>query len=257
MGYDITSFSNPQVKRLIRLRQRRHRDSESVFLVEGRRLYDRALAAGLTPEATYTDGSVGELAGPLTTVAPDVLDRVSYRTHSEGVIAIFPQFDTSLDDVHLSACPLILVADGVEKPGNLGAMIRTAVATEVDLLASATTVDTHNPNLLRASTGALFDVPVVIADLAHLSNWMAERDVPLLAATPDADVSLWDVDLTGPSAILVGAEDTGISPEARRLATTSFRIPHDSGAVDSLNTSVATAVALFEARRQRQLHGIA
>lgn len=253
MTPDITSPSNERIKWLVRLRERRHRDAEGVFLIEGERLYRRALDAGLFPRLTFVSaesetGAVGETL----TVAPQALDRASYRQRSQDLIGVFPQIDTTLGAIATSTNPLVLITEDVEKPGNLGAMLRTAGAAGVDaLIVIGEKLDVHNPNVVRASTGALFSVPVAVAGWHEVESWLGERGIELAAASPDATSSLWESELTGPIALVVGAEDEGLSDRAVDAATRLLGIPQVTSSVDSLNVSVAAAILLFEARRQR------
>lgn len=253
MPPDITSPSNDRIKWLVRLRDRKHRDAEGVFVVEGERLYRRALETGLVPEVTFvTDPSIIDTVGPVLIVDPGALDKVSYRRESEGVIAVFPQLDTSLDHLDLTQPPLILIAENVEKPGNLGAMLRTAGAAGADaLIIVGDSLDAHNPNVVRASTGALFTVPLAMSNWDELAQWLNDNGIGVVCAAPDAADPVWDAHLTGPLALVVGAEDVGLSDEALALAHRTVLIPQDTGIVDSLNVSVAAAILLFEARRQR------
>jgi RNA methyltransferase, TrmH family len=253
MAPDITSPANERIKWLVRLRERRHREAENVFVVEGARLYARALEAGLVPLVTFvTEGVGADLAGEVWTVDPPALDRASYRQRSEGLIAVFPDFPRSLGTVDVAATPLLLVAESIEKPGNLGAMLRTAGAAGVDaLITVGRGVDASSPNTIRASTGAFFTVPLAITDWGELTPWLTERGISVVAATPTGSRSLWGADLTGPLAIVVGAEDRGLGETALALADETVHIPQTPGPVDSLNVSVAAAVLLFEARRQR------
>jgi RNA methyltransferase, TrmH family len=251
LTYDITSRSNPAVKRLARLADRRHRDAEGVFLVEGRRLFERALAAGLEPLEVYTDGSLGDVSDGVVTIHPDLLDRVSYRSSSEGVIAVFPQYEHRIEDVVPSDPALILVTDSVEKPGNLGAVLRTADAVGADAVIDISrSMDRFNPNLLRSSTGACFTVPTVLSEVSEMVSWLGGLGIALVAAQPGASRTLWEVDLTGPTALMVGAEDTGLSEHARSVSDIEVSIPM-AGGLDSLNTSVALALLAYEAVRQR------
>lgn len=253
MPPDITSSANDRIKWLTRLRDRRHRDAEGLFVIEGERLYRRALEAGLVPEVTFVaDPMVVEEVGKVLTVDPGVLDRASYRRDSQGVIGVFPQLNTNLDRLQLAEPPLILIAENVEKPGNLGAMLRTAAAAGADaLITVGETLDAHNPNVVRASTGALFNVPLAMSNWDELAPWLDDNDIRVVCAAPDASEPVWEARLTGPLALVVGAEDWGLSDRALSLADRTVLIPQDTGIVDSLNVSVAAAVLLFEARRQR------
>lgn len=253
MSPDITSPTNERIKWLVRLRERRHRDDEGVFVVEGERLYRRALEADLHPRVSFVsvDSNV-DTVGETLTVAPAALDKASYRKRADDVIAVFPQLDTRLERVKLSENSLFLVAEDVEKPGNLGAMLRTAAAAGADvLIAVGGAPDPHNPNAVRASAGALFTTALSVSAWDELEPWLEERDVEVLCSTPTMAEPIWDVNLTGTVALVVGAEDAGVSERAVAVADRAVHIPQTSGTVDSLNVSVATGVLLFEARRQR------
>lgn len=253
MSPDITSPANERIKWLVRLRERRHRDEERVFVVEGERLYRRALEADLHPRVTFVSVDSGvDTVGETLTVAPTALDKASYRNRAEDVIAVFGQLDTRLERVKPSENPLILIAEDVEKPGNLGAMLRTAAAAGADaLVAVGGAPDPHNPNAVRASTGALFTTALSVSAWDELEGWLAERDVEVLCSLPTTADPIWDVDLTGAVALVVGAEDTGVSERAMAISDRAVHIPQATGTVDSLNVSVAAGVLLFEARRQR------
>ena len=252
--YEITSPANERIKRLVRLRERRHRDTEGVFLVEGPRLLDRALAAGLEPLEVFGDGSVDhpEL-NEIVLVEPSVLDKASYRRSSQGLIAVFRQYRRTLSDITISDPALVVVTQGLEKPGNLGAMMRTASAAGADAIVTVdATTDIFNPNVVRSSTGAIFSLPVVATDLSSLRMWLKNNSMQLVATSPSADQSMWECDLTLPCALMVGSEDSGLSPEALVIADTTVQIPMQSSVVDSLNASVSLALIAYEALRQRK-----
>lgn len=251
MDFDITSTSNERIKWLVRLRERKHRDTEGVFVVEGERLYRRALEAGLEPAVTFVSNDV-DVVGERVSVLPEVLDKASYRSRSQGIIGVFPQMDMGLASIDPQVNPLILVAESIEKPGNLGAMLRTASAAGASaVITVGGSVDVHNPNTLRSSTGAVFSTPVAVASWTELVEWLEQRSTRVVAASPEADVPFWETDLVGPVAIVIGAEDEGLSEQARSIARELVRIPQTDSGVDSLNASVAAAVLLFEAVRQR------
>ncbi len=253
---DITSSANPRVKHLVELRDRRARDRDSTFVVEGERLIGRAIASGLVPVEVYFDPSrfpgspyPGERVFSVVAAA---LDRASYRGKSEGVIAVFEQFDLTLDRISLSPEPLILVVERIEKPGNLGALLRTADAVGADaLIAVDPSTDPFNPNVIRASTGAVFAVPIAVSTIVESSAWLRRRGIRIVAADPAAATTLWEADLTGAIALLVGAEHTGLTADARSVADVTVSIPMQ-GKADSLNTSVSAALLVFESRRQRR-----
>jgi len=252
MPFDIVSTSNERIKRLIRLRERSARDEEGVFVVEGQREIGRAIASGKTLLELYGDTDELPDSGERRwSVAPEALARASYRSSQTALIAVFEQFETGLDTISPGPLPLILVAEGLEKPGNLGAILRTAAGFAADgVVALETTVDVFNPNVVRASTGAVFSVPVAVAGLTDAFAWLRRHEITVIAGTTDAAVDLWDVDLTGPTALLVGAEDKGLSSAARASATVTAKIPM-GGIVDSLNASVSMALMAYEAIRQR------
>ncbi|MFV1961179.1 MAG: TrmH family RNA methyltransferase, partial [Acidimicrobiia bacterium] len=174
---------------------------------------------------------------------------------SEGVIAVFEQLPVRLDQIDTNDTPLILAAESIEKPGNLGAMLRTADASGANgFVAVGETADVFNPNAIRASTGALFSVPVAVCSLDDFGPWLREKSIQLVAASPDSPDTLWDTDMTGASALMVGTEDKGLSESARERSDRLVMIPM-SGSSDSLNTSVSLALLAFEAVRQRTAVG--
>ncbi|HEX5696972.1 MAG TPA: TrmH family RNA methyltransferase [Acidimicrobiia bacterium] len=255
MAADIASSSNPRIKRLAGLRDRKARDLESVFLVEGMAGVERATAAGYQPLEVYYDPARHARAPfPAETqlsVEQAALDRASYRGRSQGVIAVFRQFDVSLNGLRLGSDPLLVVVEAIEKPGNLGAILRTADAVgAAAVIAAYPGTDPFNPNVIRASTGTLFSVPLAVSDLEATVAWLGDRDIRIVAADPDGTTPLWSADLTGACALLVGAEHDGLTEAAKAAAGTTVSIPM-RGSADSLNASVAAAVLAYEALRQR------
>jgi RNA methyltransferase, TrmH family len=185
------------------------------------------------------------------TVNRAVFEKISYRDNPDGWLAIFTIPHTSLDDLKLSDSPLVIVAESVEKPGNLGAILRTADAAHVDaLLVCDPRVDLWNPNVVRASRGALFSVPAVECDNASALEWLQGRAIRILAATPSAEEIYSEVDLCEPVAIAVGTEDAGLTDFWMSNADVKVKIPM-MGKVNSLNVSVSTALIVYEAVRQR------
>jgi TrmH family RNA methyltransferase len=239
----ITSPDNPRVKEVLRLRKGRARREAGLFVAEGPREVERARDAGLRVHATYFAPKLlawdeGE------EVDERVLRKMSYRAEPEGVIAVveIPQRELPADST------LLLVAVGIEKPGNLGAMARTADAAGADaLLVGDARSDPWNPNAIRASTGAVFTLPILDATAEDVRA-LPHRKV---AATLGARKRHTDESYTDPTAFFVGAEDTGLSGEWRTLADVHVEIPMHARTADSLNASAAAAVLLFEAIRQR------
>jgi RNA methyltransferase, TrmH family len=240
----ITSVDNPRVKDVLRLRKARSRQAAGLFIAEGPREVARARAAGLAFAATYfapalIDWDEGE------EVDERVLRKMSYRDEPEGVIAVVEIPRRTVPD----DSTLLLVAVGIEKPGNLGAMARTADAAGADaLLVADAACDPWNPNAIRASTGSVFSLPVVAAT----ADSIAALPHTKVAATVDGDTTFTARDYTGPTAFIVGAEDEGLDDVWQSLADIRVAIPMTQRATaDSLNASTAAALLLYEAVRQR------
>jgi len=240
----ITSVDNPRVKEVVRLRKARARRETGLFIAEGPREVARARAAGLTIKATYFAPALiawdeGE------EVDERVLRKMSYRDAPEGVIAVVEIPQRALPD----DSTLLLVAVGIEKPGNLGAMARTADAAGADaLLVGDGECDPWNPNAIRASTGAVFTLPIAEVTAADV----AQLPLAKVAAILGARQRHTDADYTGRTAFLIGADDDGLPEAWRNLADVQVEIPMHTRTADSLNASAAAAVLLFEANRQRR-----
>jgi len=270
----ITSTANPRVKAALALRKRRERDRTGRFVIEGRRELARALAAGVELDEVLvcpdllggepgagaggrTDGGVlaaARAAGAVVTdVAESVFGRLSYREGPDGVLGIARAFDTGLVRIELGADPLVLVVAEVEKPGNLGTMLRSASAAGAAAVVVADPVtDVFNPNVVRSSQGALFGVPVAVGDSAEVLAWLRRHRLPVYAAGPGGMQPYWRLPLSGPSALVVGSEHRGLPADWLDAADEQVVIPMPgSGGVDSLNAAAAAAVLLFEAVRQR------
>ena len=254
---DITSLQNPRVKYIVKLRDdKRQRRQEGLMLVEGYDEIQLALAAGYQPQTLLLAPELATRAMEVVnaesvTVSRPVFEKMSYRENPDGWLAIFPIPRTSLDELQLTEAALVIVAEAVEKPGNLGAILRTADAADVDaLLVCDPRVDLWNPNVVRASRGAVFSVPVVECDNASALDWLIRQGIRVLAATPAAQVTYSNVDLRQPVAIAVGTEDEGLSEFWMSRADMQVKIPM-LGKVNSLNVSVSTALIVYEAVRQR------
>lgn len=267
----IASPQNPRVKAVVRLRDRRGRDRDGKVLIEGYRGVARALAARYPIEqlficpALFQGSNEGALIAGVQAGGAEVIEtteavfgKMAYRDRPEGLLAVGPQVHRRLADLQVPAAPppLFLVAQGIEKPGNLGTMLRSADAAGVGglLLCDACT-DLFNPNVVRASTGTLFTVPVAETTTAELLPWLRGRGIRILAASPHAACCFTTADLTGPVAIAVGAEQTGLSSEWLASCDLPVRIPM-LGVADSLNVATATALLLYEAVRQRLAAGL-
>ena len=260
----ITSLQNPRLKRLVRLRDRRPRDEEHAFLVEGYREVRRALEKGIRLDELYyaPDWFLGENERALLAQAEaggsrlfelskDAFAKVAYRERPDGILAVAPQWRTALADLKLPVEPFLLVIEAIEKPGNLGTILRSADAAGVHAVIVCDPVtDLFNPNVVRASTGVLFSVPCVVEESGRVQAWLRERGVRTVATTPAASALYSDSDLRGPLAIVMGSEQYGLSEFWLKNADLPVRIPM-AGQADSLNVAMATLITLFEAVRQR------
>jgi TrmH family RNA methyltransferase len=260
---ELTSASNPRVKELVGLRRRRSRDDAGLTLVEGHEELVLALDAGVVPSTLYYSpalvrpdqlGTVRRVAGlgaEVVRLGRQVFAKVAYRQSPDGWLAVVPAVPSDLEHLVLGERPLVLVCEGIEKPGNLGAILRTADAAGLTaVIAAGPVTDWGNPNLVRASKGTVFSVPVASGSSAGVLGWLAERSLPVVATTPDTDTLVAEVDLTGPVAIAVGSEHDGLSGPWLERAATRVKIPM-FGRVDSLNVAASAAVVVYEAVRQR------
>ncbi len=260
----ITSLQNPRLKRLVRLRDRRARDEERAFLVEGFREVRRALEKQVALAELYYAPSwfLGENEPALLAAAAaagtrlfelskDAFAKVAYRDRPDGFLAVAPQWRQTLAALALPAVPFLLVVEAIEKPGNLGTILRGADAAGCHAVIVCDPVtDLFNPNVVRASTGVLFSVPCVVEESPAVSAWLKDRGVRTVATTPAAGKSYTEADLRGPLALVMGSEQFGLSDFWLRAADLSVRIPM-AGQADSLNVAMAALVTLFEAVRQR------
>ena len=260
----ITSPANPRLKALIALRRRRVREETGTTLVEGHEELVLALASGVRPQTLFV---CPELSGPggaedvveharqlgaeIVRLNAAAFQRVAYREGPDGVLAVVPAVGHALGTLICGPDALVLVAQRVEKPGNLGAMLRTADAAGVGAVIAADPVtDWGNPNVVRASKGTVFAVPVAAATTAETLAWLGANHTRLVVTTPETDLRYTEVDLTGNVAVAVGAEKHGADDTLLAAAAYRIRIPMH-GKANSLNVAASAAVVLFEARRQR------
>ncbi len=266
----ITSLKNDLIKDLVRLRNRRDRDRAAVTIIEEPLVIRQALLANYPLSAVYfcpeniSDDDIELLdrllALPLKTppvqLAPQVMDKISYREKSEGILVVAPQVRTELENLNLDfdgpEMPLLLILEAVEKPGNLGAALRIADGAGADaVIICGGGTDLFNPNVLRASRGSFFSVPTVAAESELVVEFMKEKGITLVAASPIADHSWDEVDLSAPTALVLGTEHDGLTPEMMARCDLTVGIPM-RGTGDSLNVSTSAAILLYEAVRQRR-----
>jgi RNA methyltransferase, TrmH family len=261
----ITSHRNPRVKAARELRDRRARDEAGLTLVDGARELSRALAGGarvveafvdearLSPEGAVAVARARAAGAVIVPTAPDVLDHLAYGDRSEGVVATVAIPSLELASLRLPPNPLVVVLEGVEKPGNLGAVLRSADGAGVDALVVADPrTDLFNPNAVRASLGTIFTVPLAAGSSAEVWAWLDSAGIRVAAAWVEGSSAYTDVDLRGPLAIVLGSEADGLTDAWAGDGVTRVSLPM-LGVADSLNVSIAAAVLLYEARRQRGL----
>lgn len=261
----MDSPKNPLVTEAIGLKDRRRRARSGLFLVEGAREAGRALAAGVAPRTLLLCPELAprRVAEPLAAsaeaagaevveVSAAAFERLSRRQNPDGVALVARAPDRRLTPAaDLGAGP-VLVLDGLEKPGNVGALLRTADAAGATAVAvTGEGTDVENPHVVRASQGSVFALPVFVAPREAVLAGLRERGFRLVAASPRAGPTHWEVDLTGAVALALGTEDRGLDPEVEASADELVRVPMHARAADSLNVAVAGAVLLYEALRQR------
>jgi len=262
----ITSPANARLKSLVALRRRHARDDAGLTLLEGYDELSLALDAGVVPRTLYhcpelmLDPSVQQdvvrrvraLGSDTQQLGRAAFEKVAYREGPDGFLAVVDSVVRACVDLRVGPEPLVLICQGVEKPGNLGAMLRTADAAGVEAVVAADPVtDWGNPNLVRASKGTVFSVPVASDTTAETLKWLSDKGIALAATTPDTNLNYTDVDYTGPIAIAVGAEKNGLTDEILAAAAHRIRIPM-AGRANSLNVAASAAIVIYEAVRQRR-----
>lgn len=269
MVNEISSLSNPKIKDVVRLRQRSHRDDAGLMLVEGYREIHRALTHGYRPSALFyceplwlkhenEPGLVrqcAEAGAALYSCTRPVFEKIAYRERPDGLLAVGPQIACTLADLKLSPDALLLVCEAIEKPGNLGTMLRSADASgAAAVIVCDPCTDIHNPNVVRASTGTLFSMPVAVASAAETVAWLKANGFAIMAATPHAEKLYFEQPLTGRVALCLGSEQYGLTDTFMNDAGLRVRIPM-LGVADSLNVSAAATILLSEVVRQRIVSG--
>lgn len=265
---EITSLQNPKIKKALSLLDRRDRNDSGLFLIEGYRELKRAVDQRTRVQALFfceelflgenepeLIAEVGTQGAELYACSEAVFHKLSYRDRPDGLIAIGVQMHKQLSDIRLDNLPhspFFLVAEAIEKPGNLGTILRSCDAVGVDgVIVCDRCTDIYNPNVVRASVGTLFTVPVIETTSQETIGWLKKNGIRTVATSPHATSAFTEEDLSGPIAIVVGTEQLGLSQQWMEAADLQVRIPM-KGVADSLNVATATTLLLYEVLRQRE-----
>jgi TrmH family RNA methyltransferase len=260
----ITSLQNPRVKEAVRLRDRRHREKQGRILIDGARELARAVGAGVrmlevfvceplctSEESQRLWGRLPDCGGEVIQVTAPVFQKLSFGHRAEGFLGVAEMPRPTLADLRLPQRPVVAVLEGVEKPGNVGAVLRSADAAGVSaLIVADARTDLYNPNAIRASLGTIFTMRVCAATAAETVDWLRQHHLAIYAARVDASLPYTQLDYRGPTAIVLGSEAEGLSAAWSAGDITPVRLPM-LGVADSLNVSATAAVLFYEALRQR------
>jgi TrmH family RNA methyltransferase len=257
----ITSAQNTYIKSLLLLQEKaKVRKQTGTFIIEGKREISLAIKGGYLIDTLLfypeliSEKEINKLAQNQTNtieINKDVFEKLAYRESTGGVIAVANSKSFGLNDLKLNENPLILIAEAPEKPGNIGALLRTADAANLDAVIIANpNGDLYNPNIIRSSVGCLFTNQIATGSTTEIISFLKERKISFYCATLQNSTSYHTQDYTTSSALVVGTEATGLSKEWREDATQNIIIPMQ-GEIDSMNVSVAAAILIFEAKRQR------
>ena len=257
----IESVQNPFIKSLVQLQEKsKVRKQTGTFLIEGQREIDLALKGGYEIETIlflpglFSEEQLNNITNKqlnIIEISKEVYQKLAYRDTTEGIIAVAKTKSLALKDLKLSKNPLILIAEGLEKPGNLGAILRTADAANIDAVIIANPrTDLYNPNIVRSSVGCLFTRQIAVGNSEEIIAFLKENNINFYSATLQNSTSYHTQDYTKPTALVVGTEATGLTEIWREESTSNVIIPMQ-GEIDSMNVSVAAAILLFEAKRQR------
>ena len=265
------SSANPTLRHLIRMRDNRSRRRANRVLVDGWRETSQAIGAGMEPCGIYVPESLNhgktdefrpsieavmtyaKASNKLNWVADPLMEKISYGQSSRGVVAEFVRPSPVLNSLDLPENPLILVLDQIEKPGNIGAVFRSADAAGVDVILLSGCVDQYNPNSIRSSLGTIFQIPSFDGTESELRTFLASRSIKIFTARVESSQDLWKCDLKGPTAIVLGSEAKGLKQRwfsGSETPIDGIRIPM-AGKADSLNIAASAAIIAFEAARQR------
>ncbi len=257
INMEINSVQNTQIKNIAKLRKASERKEQGLFVVEGEREIKIAIKSGQIIDTHYICEKFNKNKEKLADTSPvsvseEVFRKISYRESPDGNIATFKLIENDLKNAKLSKNPLIIILESIEKPGNLGAIMRTADAAKVDaVIINDSKIDIFNPNAIRASQGTLFSTPLFLANINETLKFCNENKICIFATSPRSNLGYSDANFSKGSAILMGSEDTGLSEKWLASANKKIKIEM-KGIIDSLNLSVSTAIVVFEALRQRK-----
>jgi len=260
----ITSLHNPRVKAAVRLRDARHRQKQGRILIDGARELARAIAADValcevfvcralctSEDARRLLGKLPDCGARILDVTESVFEKLAFGERAEGVLAVAATPDAALSSITLPDNPLVAVLEGVQKPGNVGAVLRSADAAGLSaVIVADPQTDLHNPNAIRASLGTIFTLPVAAATTDQTMDWLRRQRLAVYAARVDAARTYTEVNFRGPTAIVLGSEAEGLSRAWHAADVTAIRLPM-LGVADSLNVSATAAVLFYEVLRQR------
>jgi len=258
----ITSQQNPKIKNVLALEKARERNQQNVFILEGIKELSLAIEGKYVIDTVFfcpqiisveTILKVVREENLLIPVQQNVFEKIAYRDSTGGIIAIVQQKKHTLENIQLRKNPLVLILESVEKPGNLGAVLRTADAANIDaVIICDPQTDFYNPNVIRSSVGCIFTTQIASSTSHETIAWLNKHEINIFATSLESSTPYHKIDFTKPSAIIMGTESTGLSDTWIRVATSSVIIPM-RGKIDSMNVSNAAAVIVFEACRQREL----
>ncbi len=259
----INSLQNHAIKNVVRLQQKAPaRKEQNLFVIEGSREVYLALQAGIEPVQIFFCSEVyssekeysidiSVIDKFITPVTKDVYEKIAYRGDTQGILMVARQFETSLEDIRLGNNPLIVVLESVEKPGNLGGILRTADAAGADaVIVCDPRTDVFNPNVIRSGLGCLFTNQLAVCTNTEAQKWLRENGIKILTASLQAESWYHETDLTTPLALVFGPESTGLSQSWYDTTDISIKVPM-LGKIDSLNVGTSVAVLIYEAQRQR------
>lgn len=265
----ITSAQNPKIRTLLELQEKsKARRREGLFIIEGARELQHCISAGYSIHSLFicpdilSGNALTEIEQALEgktfgcfSIPKHIYEKVAYRGGTEGVIAEIRCKSHSLEDLQLKDNPLVVILESVEKPGNLGAILRSADASGVDaVIVCDPLTDLYNPNLIRSSIGGIFTVPTAVASSEETIKWIKDRNIRIYTAQLQDSEWYYDTDMKGGTAIVMGTEATGLTDIWRKAADAHIKIPM-LGKLDSLNVSVSAAILMYEAVRQRNTPG--